>query len=422
MRIWFFFSISLFLIQAAIAADTLSWDMCVNEAIQNNPDLRQARATLQASQYQIKAAGSGFYPQISANLNSSYGKNTTSNSVGLPMGTDRFSSASVSATQNLFAGFQTEGGVHQAEANAKVSEASLETTRAKVGFDLKSAYAGLLYAQNSLNLTQDIIQRRQENLKIVELRFESGNENRGSLLLSQAYLKEAQLNYLQAKDAIAVAQKQLAQVLGRDASDEMRVSGGIPVSEPDEKIDLKMLTDKTPDHLQAVAQEKAADAAVTVARAPLFPSLNLVGSVGQNDNSSSSISSNSWSVGLTLSYPFFVGGRDYYNTKAALENFSAAVSNRESVDRGLVTRLKQVFTNYVEAVVKLKVDQSFLQAATVREEIGRSKYNNGLLSFDQWDIIENDLIARQKSVLQSERDRVIGEAAWEQAQGKGVIQ
>src|SRR6266576_3191342 len=131
MRICFFFSIGLFLVHAAIAADTLTWDTCVNETIQNNPDLRQARAALQASRYQVKAAGSGFYPQISANLNSSYGKNTVSNSTGLPTGSDRSTSASVSATQNLFAGFQTEGAVRQAQANEKVSEASLETTRAK---------------------------------------------------------------------------------------------------------------------------------------------------------------------------------------------------------------------------------------------------------------------------------------------------
>jgi hypothetical protein len=48
-------------------------------------------------------------------------------------------------------------------------------------------------------------------------------------------------------------------------------------------------------------------------------------------------------------------------------------------------------------------------------------YNNGLITFTDWDIIENDLILRQKSLLQTERDRVVAEAAWEQVQGLGVI-
>ena len=36
-------------------------------------------------------------------------------------------------------------------------------------------------------------------------------------------------------------------------------------------------------------------------------------------------------------------------------------------------------------------------------------------------LIENDLINREKSLLQTKRDRVFAEAAWELVQGKGAI-
>ncbi|MGZ3696004.1 MAG: TolC family protein, partial [Bdellovibrionota bacterium] len=68
------------------------------------------------------------------------------------------------------------------------------------------------------------------------------------------------------------------------------------------------------------------------------------------------------------------------------------------------------------------VDQGFRDAATVRAEIARTKYNNGLQTFEDWDTIENDLITRQKAYLQSKRARVTAEAAWEQAQGIGVLE
>jgi outer membrane protein len=83
--------------------------------------------------------------------------------------------------------------------------------------------------------------------------------------------------------------------------------------------------------------------------------------------------------------------------------------------------LKQTYASYAESAEKLKVDQAFLDAAFTRAEIARSKYNNGLMSFEDWDRLESDLIQRQKNFLQSQRDRVVAEAAWEQAQGKGVI-
>ena len=75
----------------------------------------------------------------------------------------------------------------------------------------------------------------------------------------------------------------------------------------------------------------------------------------------------------------------------------------------------------MESIEKLKVDQSFLEAALKRSEIARSKYNNGLMTFEDWDLIENDLIARETAVLQSQKDRATAEAAWQQAQGQGVF-
>jgi outer membrane protein TolC len=91
------------------------------------------------------------------------------------------------------------------------------------------------------------------------------------------------------------------------------------------------------------------------------------------------------------------------------------------VDRQTLPKLKQMYRAFVESLEKLKVDRDFLEAASVRAEIARSKYNNGLLSFEDWDIIENDLITKQKTYLQSERDVILAEAAWQQTRGKGII-
>ena len=63
----------------------------------------------------------------------------------------------------------------------------------------------------------------------------------------------------------------------------------------------------------------------------------------------------------------------------------------------------------------------FLKAAEVRSEIARAQYQNGLLSFEDWDLIENDLIDKQKAMLTSQRDAVVARAAWEKMLGTGVI-
>ena len=57
----------------------------------------------------------------------------------------------------------------------------------------------------------------------------------------------------------------------------------------------------------------------------------------------------------------------------------------------------------------------------MRSDIARSKYNNGISNFDDWDLIENELINRQKDLTLKVRDQIVALASWENAQGKGMF-
>ncbi len=129
-----------------------------------------------------------------------------------------------------------------------------------------------------------------------------------------------------------------------------------------------------------------------------------------------------WAVGMNVSFPFFSGGKDYFTTRSAYASTTAARETRENTDQQILINLRQNYNSYIEAVAKLQVDNSFKEAAQLRADIARNKYNNGLLAFENWDVIETDLINRQKSYLQSKLNRVTSEASWEQVQGKGVFE
>jgi outer membrane protein len=400
----------------AAPSTVLSWEACVQEAAANNPELRAARANLEAAGFTAEGAYSGYLPQLSAGA----AYTDTSGSAAVTTTSDTTYSTSVSLSQNLFAGFQDRAKVAQGAANREVATASLAAAKAKLSQDLKSAFVGLKYAQENVTLTEDIMQRQKENLRLVELRFESGNENKGSYLLTKASLAQARYDNLQAQQDLVSAQAQLDRVLGRGETEGLEVRGDIPLAEPGKAPDFRQLAREVPDYQQAAAQQKSAAAGVTLARSGLYPSLNLSGSVGRvGDNWAPDESRRS--VGLNLNIPLYSGGKDYYATKSAVSSLEAAASNTDSAEHQLLVKLKQAYASYVESAEKLKVDQAFLDAAMTRAEIARSQYNNGLISFSDWNLIENDLIQRQKSYVQSRRDRVVAEAAWEQALGKGVI-
>ena len=396
----------------------LNWEQCVVAMAQHNADINAAKSNLQSSEFLTHSAKSGFYPQVSGNLGYDYGNNSITS--GSSTSASGSYSASINVAQNLFNGMGDTARVQQASANLGGAQADLQTSKAQASYDLKFAYQSLLYAQDYRKLSADIVRRRMEDLRLVELRFASGRENKGSVLLSQAYLAQAKLNALQAEHLQVLAQAQLAKVMGRETDVDLLVSGAIPVNEPDSHLDIRQLAVQTPAHQQALARENSAQAGVQLARSALYPSLDLTGQYGKLGNNFFP-ENDRWYVGINLSIPIFSGGKDYYTSQSAQALYNAAAFNRDSVDMQLLASLKTAHHGFLEAVQRLQVDESFYQAAVIRAQIAREQYNNGLISFSDWDLIENDLITRETNRLQSQRDRVIAEAAWEQTLGKGVI-
>jgi len=391
------------------AEKTFSWSEMISKVKQSNEELLSAQRSLQSSEYQVKGSYYNYFPQIAASASGSRG---TTEEYGV----------SLSATQNVFSGFQDSGKIAQNKANFEISRSTLQRTEAQVSYDLKSAVAGLIYAQNYVKLSQGIIERRELNLKMVQLRFDGGRENKGSLLLSKAYLEEARLDHLQATQDLSVAQAKLAKILGEDDLGSYKFNGGVPVALPpvDAGLDFQKMVLETPVYKTAIAQEDLSKATLTQSESGFYPTLGVSANTTQYGTSWYP-DQNRWSVGATLSVPLFNGGRDYFSTRSSRESLKASMLNKSSTLKDQVVKLKDAYNNYVQAVQKLKVDSAYVEAAEVREKISRQKYNNGLSTFDDWDIIESDLIKRQKSFLTSERDRVVFEAAWEQAQGKGVL-
>lgn len=392
------------------AAMVLSWTELVARAAESNEELQAAKRKLNASEYELKSTYSNYYPQISASLSATQGS------------AEEYA-VSLNATQNLFAGFGDSAKVEQKRASLDLVRTNLQSAKAKISYDLKSAVADLVYAENYLKLSENILKRRELNLRMVQLRFDGGRENKGSLLLSKAYLEDARWEQLQAVQGLQVAQTRLAKVLGEVEVRSYSFTGKVPTTPPPvgAHLDFHQLVIVSPEYKNALAQESLSKANVTAAEAGFYPSLNFSASSSRFGDSWYP-SQNRWSLGAALSFPLFNGGRDYYQTRGALESLKAGTLTKGNVQKEQLVKLQSLYSAFVQAEQKLKVDQAYVAAAEAREKISRQKYNNGLSTFDEWDLIESELIRRQKSFLASEKDRVLAEASWEQGQGKGVLE
>jgi outer membrane protein TolC len=410
-----FFVLSLFFFAAAAplsSEELLTWERAVEAASLNNPDLKAAQESLESARAGHKAQFADFLPQISADAGL--------NRAGGDVAVSEDSSLGVSARQNLFSGGRDRADVERSRAELQAVEAELQDAKARISADLKRGFARQLYAQEQMSLAETIARRRQENVRLVGLRYEAGRENKGSFLRSRAALRQAEFEVSQAKRGLRVSQRELSAVLGSEPFRVIYTTGSFTVSPAEAVLDFETLARQTPAYRRSAAQAAGARAGVSIARSGYFP--NLAASAGASRRGNSwPPESDRWSAGLSFSLPLFSGGNVYHSVRGARARERHAQADLKSAAHQAVLDLEQTFAGFQDAAERTVVQRDFLTAAEVRAEIARSQYTSGLLSFEDWDQIENDLINNQKAWLASLRDAVLSEAAWELAQGRGAI-
>lgn len=395
------------------AAPVLSWDDAVRLTRQQNADLHASQATVEQQTANVKVAWGNFLPQVDATI-------TAQKSNTIDVADADANSARVNLTENLFNGFGDKARIDQAKRQLDNARAAYDLTASQVSAQLKEAFQSLVIAERSVKLSDDIVQRRQTNLDIVTLRFEGGRENKGSVLLSQANLNQSKLDRLQAADAVEAAKVTIARVIGEDRFPFGDVSGEVPVTVPPLQVDFEGLAANAPEMREAVATEQAAREGVRIARSGFFPTLTFTANAGRF-GSTFFPQTDQGVVALGLTIPLFNGGETYYGVRAAEAVATNAEAARMTALRAKIVAIRSAYNTYVEAVEQENVAQSFVTAAETRAEIARSQYNVGLITFQDWDLIEDDLVTRQRAALTSQTNRVNAEAAWEQSQGTGLF-
>ena len=401
------------------AQEKITFSEAIDLAVKNNLEVQASYDEYKSSEYSKKIAQGNFLPKLSIGL--SYENVDNENSTGIATTNDGYS-ASVSLTQNLFNGFSDVASLKLADSTIMTSEANLQESKSQISYDLKSSVANYFYAKESLTLSKDIRKRREDNLRMVELRFENGRENKGSVLLSKAYLEQAKLDLVKAENAMRVSRTFLNRVLNLPEESNIDITtspelAGLSSSTPD----FNALSALTPEAKRFRASLLNASATLQSDGSSLYPSWDVSASVGKTGNDFFPDDNRRITASTGLTWAIFNGGKDFYSYNASKLLVKAAEKRLENQNLELKRVLTTNYAAFEEAIASVNVSQAFLEAARVRSEIARSKYNNGLTNFDDWDIIENDLISRQRDYTLKVRDRLIAQAAWEKSQGTGVI-
>ncbi|MCX6177911.1 MAG: TolC family protein [Chlorobiales bacterium] len=395
------------------AEESVSWEQCAREAVKVHPDLYSALAVMQQAEADKRITQGALLPQLSLGVNSS--ENGT---VGNKINSSSALSYSLSAQQLLYDGCKTSNQIASNAEAIKAAQHNYNAVSANVRFALRSAFTQLLKAQDLVGLAGEIAARRQNNVRLISLRYQGGREHIGSLRQAEADLAQAQFEVSQAKRGLVLAETILASALGRDTHQPLRVRAAFKVSDLTErKPDLAQLVKNHPLFQQLDSKSKAARFDLDASRSAFSPQLYLTSSVGRGAYDRLPTDAVDWSAGVTVSVPIFEGGAG----RARVAKASAVLSQQNALEKSgfllLFNALEQSWKSFQDTRQSVLVQNKQLLAANERSKIANAQYSNGLVTFNEWVIIENNLVNAKKNLLNAGADMLIAEAQWIQSKG-----
>ncbi|MFA6350078.1 MAG: TolC family protein [Candidatus Omnitrophota bacterium] len=402
-----------FLTGNAYAEEVLNWHDCIKEAAVNHPDLIAATQKIKQSEATKDITASALYPQINSTLSASTGATTGSPAV------DSYSYGAT-GSQLIFDAAKTINNVRAAKENVIASKESYRFTSTTVRYSLRSAFISLLTNQESLRITQEIYEIRRQNLELITLRYQSGLEHRGALLTAQADLSQAKYQISQAQRNVEVARRNLLKEMGRIRLEPISVKGDFQVRDTaKEKPDFDVIAKNNPSLQQIIAQKKAAEFSLKSAYANFAPSLTGQTSVGRTGPHWSP-NTNDWSMGLAVSWPLFEGGSRIAQVSQSKALLKQLQENERSSRDSVIFTLEQTWAALQDAMQNVDVKQLNLMATQERSNIAQAQYSIGLISFDNWTIIEDNLVTAKSTYLNAQSAALLAEANWIKAKGETI--
>ncbi len=391
------------------AEETLTWRDCVAEAQKNNPQLISAVEGVNQAAADKAITASGLLPQVDSGISAAREK--ANKKISETYGYD------VSGSQLLFDGLKTINNVRSAAEDIKASQHNYKFVSSGVRYNLRAAFISLLRAQELLDITRQIYDIRRNNFELINLRYESGIEHRGALLTSEADLIQAEYEITQAKRALEADQTALLKAMGRKEITPVEVSGAFELAaQPAEKPDFEKIADTNPSFAKLIAQKAAAYFGLQAAYGDFWPEVSAQAGAGRTDTKWPP-KKGLWDTGLSVSLPIFEGGSRLAEVNKARSLLNQTEADARNSRDTIITALQETWQQLLDAADMVNVQRKYLEAAQERVNIAEAQYVTGYITYDNWTIIEDNLVSAKKSYLDARANALLAEAQWIQAKG-----
>ena len=393
----------------------------IQTALDNNRDLKSAVLSVQRTQAIYDIERSKLLPELNAAGTGDYKKNFKGNSAEAYQ-------AGLAMPYYELDFFGRINNLSQVALNAYLAtdEARKSVTISLIA-QSANAYLQLTSDLQTLELSKESLEARQQTYNLVNMSYENGVATRQDLSQARIALESARVNTVLFTRMVQLDQNALVAILGirglsgipiTSALDEAAVLEEIPVG-----LSSQVLL-KRPDILRAEYALKGAGANIGAARAAFYPRIALTGSLGYSStdlgNLFSSSDAGTWGIGPSISIPIFNGGRNKALLKAAKIEQKMAVVDYEKT-------LQQAFKEVADSLAyretlgqQLEAQRMLVQASQEAYDLSMKRYTEGVDSFLSVLDAQRSLFASQSAEIDLQRQELSNKVSLYKVLGGGL--
>ena len=412
-------------------------DSLMQEASNNSQDLNLASARIEEAIASLNQLNASALPTIDANLGASRRglseNSSTFNPSIKPFSNDR--QAGFTASYEIDFWGRLSRANEGARARLLAQEASRGLVLTTLYANVAQTYFLLRGLDAQMQLAQQILATRQENLALQEKRFKGGLTSQLDLAQAQSETSSIEATLIQAKQARANAQAALALLIGRPPAAILSpaITHGaegnssfaalyaqktIPANLPSD------LLARRPDIIAAEQLLIASNADIGIARAAYFPRLSLTAGLGLQSKELSSLfnaSSLFWNLAANLTAPIFRAG--------AIDAQLAITQAKQKQALAQYTQTVQAaFRDVHDALNNIDAGRELVGTSTKRIDALKTtlrlvevRYKGGYSNYLEVLNAQRDLAQAQSALIDTQRAQLVAVVSMYKALGGGWV-
>lgn len=365
-----------------VAAETLedAW----NIAIDNNHQIKSAKADTSASEQQVYSARGQRLPELNVNTGYTQLSETPAAKADFGGQTGQFNTsqagsvkAQAIASVPVFTSGRISHSINAAEASLEAARHNEISSVLNIKMQVAEAYVSVLRSEGALQVAQNHVDSLSKFHQDVNNLYDQGVVAKNDVLAADVELANARQLVVQASNRLDIARAHYNQLLDRKLDDEVRLAREFPETPPGTLAELSnsALTQR-PELVVLAQQIEALEQQAKSVKAGTMPQVAVNGGYQYQENRYQAFQG-LWMVNIGMQWKLYDGSTGH-SSDAISRQALALKEQRDDLNSTIALQVRQAWLDIQEARQRIDVAQQAIAQADENMKVTTDRYQQGL--------------------------------------------